>query len=109
MDGLAGRRALVTGAGMGIGQGCALELARQGAAVAIHYANSAKGAEETAERIRRDGGTAHVIQGDLARFADCRRVVDEAAGQLGGLEILINNSGVTRAVPLTETSEETYT
>ncbi len=108
MDGLAGRRALVTGAGMGIGQGCALELARQGAAVAIHYANSAKGAEETAERIRRDGGTAHVIQGDLAKVADCRRIVNEAAARLGGLDILINNGGVTRAVPFTETTEETY-
>ena len=108
MDGLAGRRALVTGAGMGIGQGCALELARQGAAVAIHYAHSAKGAEQTAERIRRDGGTAVVVQGDLARVADCRRVVDEAAAQLGGLDILINNGGVTRAVPFTETTEETY-
>ena len=108
MDGLAGRRALVTGAGMGIGQGCALELARQGAAVAIHYANSATGAEETAERIRRDGGTAYVVQGNLAIVADCRRVVDEAVAQLGGLDILINNGGVTRAVPFTETTEEIY-
>jgi NAD(P)-dependent dehydrogenase (short-subunit alcohol dehydrogenase family) len=108
MGELSGRRALVTGAGMGIGQGCALELARQGAAVAIHYANSARGAEETADRIRAAGGTAVVIQGDLGSVTDCRRVVDEAAAALGGLDILVNNGGVTRSVPFTETTEETY-
>ncbi len=105
---LAGKRALVTGAGMGIGQGIALELARQGAAVAIHYAGSEAGARATVEEIARDGGKAVALHGDLKRVAECRRVVNEAAGALGGLDILVNNAGVTRSVDFAETSEATY-
>ena len=105
---LAGRRALVTGGGMGIGQGIALELARRGAAVAIHYAGSEEGARATAEEVARDGGKAVALHGDLKRVAECRRVVNEAAGALGGLDILVNNAGVTRSVDFAETSEATY-
>jgi len=108
MDELKGRRALVTGAGMGIGQAIARELARQGAAVAIHYASSAAGANETADGIRRQGGTAHVVRGDLGVVADCRRIVDEAVGALGGLDVLVNNGGVTRTADFVEMSEEAY-
>lgn len=93
---LEGRRALVTGAGAGIGQGIARELARQGAAVAIHYAHSATGAQELCAEIRSAGGQAVVIAADLARVADCRQVVAEAAAKLGGLDVLVNNSGVTK-------------
>lgn len=92
---LAGKRALVTGAGIGIGQGIAAEFARQGAAVALHYAHSAAGAEETAADIRAQGGTATTIAADLSRASECIRVVDAAAEFLGGLDILVNNSGVT--------------
>jgi glucose 1-dehydrogenase len=105
---LEGRRALVTGAGMGIGQGIALELARQGADVAVHYAHSGAGAEETAAEIRTLGRTAAVVQGDLAVVADCRRVVDAAHEALGGLDILVNNGGVTLTADFTQMSEDEY-
>ena len=108
MTALTGRRALVTGAGMGIGQGCALELARQGAAVAVHYARSAGGAQETVAQITGAGGRAVAIGGDLAQVAEARRVVDEAAAALGGLDILINNAGVTRALDFEDTTEAIY-
>ena len=108
MGALAGKLALVTGAGLGIGQGIALELARQGAAVAIHYAGSERGAREAVERIERDGGRAVALRGDLKRVAECRRIVNEAAEALGGLDILVNNAGVTREANFGETSEETY-
>ncbi|HEV8639366.1 MAG TPA: 3-oxoacyl-ACP reductase family protein [Chloroflexota bacterium] len=108
MTDLAGRAALVTGAGMGIGQGIARELARRGAAVALHYASSQRGAQETVAEVARAGGRAVAIRGDLRRVAECRRVVDEAAGQLGGLDILVNNSGVTRADDFLTFSEQTY-
>lgn len=94
---LGGRRALVTGAGIGIGHGIARELAAQGAAVAIHYAHSEDGARALCVEIARGGGRATVLGGDLSRVADCRRVVEEAASELGGLDILVNNSGVTRS------------
>jgi NAD(P)-dependent dehydrogenase (short-subunit alcohol dehydrogenase family) len=108
MGALSGRLALVTGAGMGIGQGIARELARQGASVAVHYSHSEAGARETVEEILRDGGTAVAIQGDLRSVEACRSVVDRAAESLGSLDVLVNNSGVTRAVDFLETSQEVY-
>ena len=108
MSDLSGKRALVTGAGMGIGQGIAIELARLGADVAIHYAHSEKDAGETAAEVERLGGRPALVQGDLGKTAECERVVDEAAGALGGLDVLINNAGVTRALGFLETDEATY-
>jgi glucose 1-dehydrogenase/3-oxoacyl-[acyl-carrier protein] reductase len=93
---LSGRRALVTGSGTGIGHGIARELARQGADVAIHYAHSADGAESLRAEIEQAGRRVTVLPGDLSRPDACRRIVDEAASALGGLEILVNNSGVTK-------------
>ena len=93
---LDGRRALITGSGTGIGQGIARELARQGAAVALHYAHSADGAHALCVEIAASGGRATVFSGDLADVAECRRIVDEAAAELGGLDIVVNNSGVTK-------------
>ena len=108
MGNLEGKLALVTGAGVGIGQGIAIEMARQGAAVAVHYAGSADGARETVAEIERAGGTAALLQADLSQVGESRRVVEEAASALGGLDIMVNNSGITRAVPFLETTEETY-
>jgi len=105
---LSGKRALVTGAGMGIGQGIAIELARQGADVAIHYAHSEKDANETASEIDRLGVGHALVQGDLSKASECERVVDEAANSLGGLDVLVNNAGVTRALDFLDTDEATY-
>ena len=105
---LEGRRALVTGAGIGIGQGIARELALQGASVAIHYAHSGDGARDACIEITASGGRAIVVRGDLSRVSDCRRVVDEAAAELGGLDILVNNSGVTKSRDPVALSEPEY-
>jgi NAD(P)-dependent dehydrogenase (short-subunit alcohol dehydrogenase family) len=105
---LDGRSALVTGAGMGIGQGIARALAREGARVAVHYAGSASGAEQTVAEITGAGGEAFAIQGDLREVAACERIVDAAVEQFGGLDILVNNAGVTRAQPIEETTEALY-
>ena len=63
------RAALVTGAGIGIGQGIALELGRRGYAVGVQYAHSEAGARETVARIRGDGGEAVALGGDLREVA----------------------------------------
>ncbi len=106
MTDLSGKRALVTGAGMGIGQGIAIELARLGADVAVHYAHSEP--DETVREIEGSGKRAPAVQGDLSKVAECERVVEEAANSLGGLDVLVNNAGVTRALGFLETDEATY-
>jgi NAD(P)-dependent dehydrogenase (short-subunit alcohol dehydrogenase family) len=86
-------RVLVTGAGGGIGQAIALELARQGARVCIHSA-------------RTRPATELAVRGDLSQVSVCRRVVDDAARQLGGLDALVNNAAVTREAPFEESDPE---
>jgi NAD(P)-dependent dehydrogenase (short-subunit alcohol dehydrogenase family) len=108
MGTLSGRVALVTGAGIGIGQAIAVELARQGAKVGLHYAHSAKGAHEAIGEIKQFGGVAVAVPGDLGQVSACRRVVDEVAEALGGVDILVNNSGVTRADHFQYVTEEMY-
>lgn len=103
---LSGRRALVTGAAQGIGQAIALELGRQGASVAVHFAQTAP--DETIAGLAAEGARATSVEGDLAQVSECRRVVDEAAHALGGLDLLVNNAGITREIPFAETSADEF-
>src|SRR5262249_54147929 len=90
---LAGRVALVTGAGVGIGQASAIAMAGAGADVAVHFHQSAAGAEETAAVITKAGGRAFLLQADLTQEAEAVRLVDRVVEQGGGLDILFNNAG----------------
>jgi len=110
MGTVAGKIALVTGAGGGIGQGIALELARQGAHVALHYANQATGAHETMQECQRMGleNKVLMVQGDLSQVSECRRVVDTVTQAWDGIGILVNNAGVTSARDFLTVDEETY-
>ncbi len=110
MGTVAGKIALVTGAGGGIGQGIALELARQGAHVALHYANQATGAHETMQECQRMGleNKVLMVQGDLSQVSECRRVVDTVTQAWDGIDILVNNAGVTSARDFLTVDEETY-
>src|SRR2546426_3199449 len=90
---LAGRRALVTGAGRRVGQAIAVGLARAGCDVAVHYRGSAAGAGETVERIWAAGRRAELVQAGLRDAAVARALSDPAAPALGGLDILVNSAG----------------
>jgi 3-oxoacyl-[acyl-carrier protein] reductase len=100
---LAGRAVLVTGASTGIGAAAARAFATLGCKVAIHYNASRNRAEEVAADVRLAGGQAHLVGGDFTDSAAVRRVIDEAAGALGGIDVLINNAGsLVRRVPIAE-------
>ena len=90
---LTDRVALVTGASSGIGAATAETLAALGARVALGYHRNRQGAEDTSERIRAAGGTALAVGADVRRSEDIHALVDRAAGELGPIDILINNAG----------------
>ena len=105
---LTGKRALVTGAGTGIGREIALELARQGADVVLHFAGSRAGAESAAETIRALGCRVAVYQGNLREVEACLGVVDYAVETLGGLDVLVNNAGLTETKPFKDFTAEDF-
>jgi NAD(P)-dependent dehydrogenase (short-subunit alcohol dehydrogenase family) len=101
---LHGKVALVTGGASGIGRAAALLFAREGAAVAVVDRDEA-GGQTVARVIARDGGRALFECADVTRAADCQRVVERTARELGGLHIVFNNAGIIRRATVLELSE----
>ena len=93
---LDGKVALVTGGSRGIGRAVAIELAKEGAAVAINYAGNKAAAEEVQSIITQMGGKAMIIQADVSDEKSAMQMVEEVIAQLGGIDILVNNAGITR-------------
>ena len=101
---------LVTGAGRGIGRGIAVELARLGHAVVINYAGNADAAEECLRLVREAGGEGMTVRADVSSAADRERLVSEAVGAYGRIDLLVNNAGVAPDVraDLLEAGEESF-
>jgi 3-oxoacyl-[acyl-carrier protein] reductase len=89
---LLGKRALVTGSSIGIGESIAQALAREGAAVAVHGRDRQR-AQRVATQIEAAGGKAVVVLGDLTQDEEVKHMIDEAERLLGGIDILVNNAG----------------
>ena len=87
--------AIVTGSASGLGAATAAILAKGGARIVINYSSSQKEAEQTADLCRSAGGDVVVVQGDVSRDEDCRKIA-AAAAPWGRLDALINNAGVTK-------------
>ena len=90
---LKGKRAFISGAGSGIGEAAALKFAAEGARVILADIRS-PAAEAVAARIAAAGGEAVAVAGDIADPEQCRRMIDEGAQQLGGLDLMFNNAGI---------------
>jgi len=103
---LAGKVAVVTGAARGIGQAIALRLADEGAKVSLNDLRYEL-LEETARAVVERGGEALIVAGDIAERADAERLAEQTVAQYGGLDVWVNNAGITRdALVLKMTPEQ---
>lgn len=105
---LAGQKALVTGSGTGIGREIALEFARQGADVVLHYAHTEGGAGAAADEIRAMGRQAAVFQADFDRLDAVQRLAEQAIAFLGKVDCLVNNAGITFNRPFLQVTPEQF-
>jgi len=103
-----GKRVLVTGAGTGIGRGVALEFGKEGAAVVLHYWPDSKGAESAAEEIVQMGGRARTIKADFRQTGPLQGLAAEAIDFLGGIDVLVNNAGITVNMPFEAVTPEVF-
>jgi glucose 1-dehydrogenase len=115
MRGLRGKNVLVTGGSSGIGQAIAVRFAEYGANVAINYLTTPDEGRQTEEqvqacvhRVRQEGVRDVLVQGDVSSEDDVVRMVGEAAGELGGLDVLINNAGIQVSRPSHELSSADF-
>jgi 3-oxoacyl-[acyl-carrier protein] reductase len=90
---LVGKVAVVTGAAKGIGAGIARALAAEGASVVVNYASSKNAANDVVTEIKRNGGKAVAIQGDVSKREDVIRLFEETKKTFGSADILVNNAG----------------
>jgi glucose 1-dehydrogenase len=86
--------ALITGADSGIGQATAIEFAREGADLVVHYLHDRAGAEHTREQVEAAGRRAVVVQGDISDEGEVEAMFDAALAEYGTLDVLMNNAGV---------------
>jgi len=105
---ISGKVALVTGASRGIGRAIAVALGEAGVDVAVNYLNQESAAQETCERVRAHGRRAVAVRADVSQAEEVKQLVRIVEEGLGPVEILVNNSGITRPQPLDEITEKDW-
>ncbi|MCX6020574.1 MAG: glucose 1-dehydrogenase [Chloroflexi bacterium] len=104
----AGKAALVTGAGSGIGRVITLALAREGCDVAINYHRSQAGAESAAEEARALGVRAVTVEADVANRSEVEAMFARVASEFGRLDLLVNNAAMFHSTPFMDITEELW-
>jgi 3-oxoacyl-[acyl-carrier protein] reductase len=105
---LTSRSVLVTGGSRGIGRSIALKLAELGASVAITYSRSTDAAQEVVKEIEAGGGKALALQADAADLERASAVITEITSEWGGLDVLVNNAGITKDQLILRMTEEQW-
>jgi NAD(P)-dependent dehydrogenase (short-subunit alcohol dehydrogenase family) len=105
---LVGKKALVTGAGTGIGREIALEFAREGADVVLHYSRSDAGAKSAVEEIHKMGRKASAIQANFKEVKEVQELGTKAIEFLGQVDCLVNNAGITFNKPFFKINVEQF-
>lgn len=103
-----GRTALVTGASRGIGRAIAIELAREGAKVAVNFVSNEAKAQQVADEITKLGGTCLLAQANIANAKEARAMVEKVAKEFTHLDVLVNNAGITRDSLLPRMTDEQW-
>jgi 3-oxoacyl-[acyl-carrier protein] reductase len=108
MSDLKGKVAVVTGASKGIGAAIAKSLGRAGATVVVNYTSSKKEADRVVASIKANGGEAIAVKGDVTKANDVRQLFAETKEAFDRLDVLVNNAGVYKFVPLNEITEDEF-
>ena len=108
MGRLDGKVAIITGSSVGIGEATAKLFAREGAKVVVTAHSNLTAGQEVVDAIHALGGEAILVQGDVSKEADCRRLIEAAVDKWGKLDILVNNAAICRLIPTTELTEEEF-
>jgi len=105
---LQGKVAIVTGASLGIGSACALDLAKNGADVAINYRKHDTEANAICDQIRALGRRGLAVRADVASYSDAQAMVATVVKELGRVDILVNNAGVNRDAVIWKMTEQQW-
>jgi 3-oxoacyl-[acyl-carrier protein] reductase len=105
---LEGKKAIVTGGSRGIGKAIALMYAKEGADVLVNYHSNDAAAKETVAEIEALGRKAVAVAADVADYKSAQNMVDECVKQLGGVDIVVNNAGVSKPSMLLKMKEEDW-
>ena len=102
------RAALVTGGAKGIGRAICLALAENGVNIAVNYAGSAAAAEETAANCRALGVQAITLRADVRTPEACQKLVEDTVAAFGRIDVLVNNAGIIKRIPMCEMTAEQF-
>src|SRR5579884_3774569 len=107
---LQGRRALITGASSGIGKATAVRMGQEGAAVAVNYYSDAEAgdAQAVVDTVIQAGGRGLAVQADVGNEQSVVAMVQRVISELGGLDLLVNNAGIEKQMPLVEMDLHTW-